>query len=84
MIYLQHSNLFFESKEMCLLSAAYESVHNSQFHCGIKVQFGYYFVSATYFILEQLDTWLDSLTINVVMYFWMGEWHLFEGLIFET
>lgn len=37
MIYLQHSNLFFESKEMCLLSAAYKSAHNNQFHGDIEV-----------------------------------------------
>lgn len=37
MIYLQYSILFFESKEMCLLSAAYETVHNNQFHCDIEV-----------------------------------------------
>lgn len=37
MIYLQHSILFFESKEMCLLSDASASVRNNQFHCDIEV-----------------------------------------------
>lgn len=37
MIYLQHSILVFESKEMCLLSAASASVHNNQFHYDIEV-----------------------------------------------
>lgn len=37
MTYLQHSILLFVSKEMCLLSAAYETVQNNQFHCDIEV-----------------------------------------------
>lgn len=36
MIYLQHRILVFESKEICL-SAAYESIHNNQFHCDIEI-----------------------------------------------